>query len=166
MLKATVNGEFQFDLTEREGDYYVGEEKTVWDCRETAGRVYSILMGDKSFTAELLGKDAARKTVTLRVNGREYEVTLEGPLDQLLKTMGIRNGAARKANEIRAPMPGLVLKVLVIPGQAVRKGDPVLVLEAMKMENVFRAATDGVVKTVCVPEKTAVEKGQPLLVLE
>lgn len=166
MLRASVNGKFQFEITGGEGDYHIGGEKTEWDCRDAAGATYSILLDDRSYVAELLEKDDASKLFRVLVNGREYEVAVEEPLDQLLKTMGIRAGAAQRVNEIRAPMPGLVLKVLVTPGQAVKKGDPVLVLEAMKMENVFRAATAGVVKTVCISEKIAVEKGQVLLVLE
>jgi biotin carboxyl carrier protein len=63
-------------------------------------------------------------------------------------------------------MPGMVLKVLVTPGQAIQKGDPVLILEAMKMENVFKAAADAVVKEIKVSERTAVEKGEVLIVLE
>jgi biotin carboxyl carrier protein len=73
---------------------------------------------------------------------------------------------ARKVNDIKAPMPGLVLKVLVTPGQAIKKGDPVLILEAMKMENVFKATSDATVKEIKVAELTAVEKGEVLIVLE
>jgi biotin carboxyl carrier protein len=80
--------------------------------------------------------------------------------------MGIKDALTHKVNDIKSPMPGLVLKVLVAPGQAIRKGDPVLVLEAMKMENVFKSATDAVVKAIKVTPGTAVEKGEVLIVLE
>jgi biotin carboxyl carrier protein len=63
-------------------------------------------------------------------------------------------------------MPGLVLNVMVEPGQAVSKGDPLLILEAMKMENVLKAASDGVVKVVTVQKGVAVEKGFVLLEME
>jgi biotin carboxyl carrier protein len=63
-------------------------------------------------------------------------------------------------------MPGLILKILVTPGQAIKKGDPVLILEAMKMENVFKATVDAVVKEIKVAERTAVEKGEVLVILE
>jgi biotin carboxyl carrier protein len=63
-------------------------------------------------------------------------------------------------------MPGMVLRVLVTPGQALAQGDPVLVLEAMKMENVFKAPGEVTVKEVRVRENSAVEKGQVLIIFE
>ena len=69
----------------------------------------------------------------------------------------------QKVGDIKAPMPGMVLEVAVTVGQAVEKGDKVLILEAMKMENVIKAAGDGVVKAILVSKVTAVEKGQILI---
>ena len=63
-------------------------------------------------------------------------------------------------------MPGLVLNILVSPGQMVQKGDPLLILEAMKMENVLKAAGEGQVKAVKVQQGMAVDKGQLLLEME
>ena len=63
-------------------------------------------------------------------------------------------------------MPGLVLSILVEPGQAVQKGDVLLILEAMKMENVLKAAGDGTVKNIAVAKGAAVDKGQLLLEME
>jgi biotin carboxyl carrier protein len=63
-------------------------------------------------------------------------------------------------------MPGLVLNILVSPGQAVQKGDPLIILEAMKMENVIKAAGEGHIKAINVLKGAAVEKGQLLLELE
>jgi biotin carboxyl carrier protein len=110
--------------------------------------------------------DREAKTVTVMIDQQEYVVVIEEPIDQLLAEMGMKDALTRKVNDLRAPMPGLVLKVLVEPGQAIKKGDPVLILEAMKMENVFKAAVDAVVKEVRVKERTAVEKGEVLVILE
>jgi len=63
-------------------------------------------------------------------------------------------------------MPGMVLKVLVEPGQRINKGDGMLVLEAMKMENILKASVDATVKSIKVIERTAVEKGAILIELE
>ena len=63
-------------------------------------------------------------------------------------------------------MPGLVLKILVQPGDQVKKGEPLLVLEAMKMENVFKASDDVTIKEINVVEKQAVEKGNELINFE
>jgi biotin carboxyl carrier protein len=74
--------------------------------------------------------------------------------------------AAGKVNNLKAPMPGLVLRMNVKVGDTVKKGDALLVLEAMKMENVIKAAGDGVVKKITATEKTAVEKGAVLIEFE
>ncbi len=70
---------------------------------------------------------------------------------------------ANKINEIKAPMPGLVLDIRVAEGDAVKKGDTILVLEAMKMENSIKSPTDGLVKKISVKKGLAVEKNQVLI---
>jgi biotin carboxyl carrier protein len=74
--------------------------------------------------------------------------------------------AVKKISEIKSPMPGLVLDILVQPGDVIKKGDQVLVLEAMKMENIIKSQTDAVVKSVPIEKGVAVEKGQVLVKFE
>lgn len=69
----------------------------------------------------------------------------------------------KKVNHLKSPMPGLVLKVIAKVGDLVKQGEPLLVLEAMKMENVFKAPSDVVIKSIDVTEKQAVEKGELLI---
>ena len=73
------------------------------------------------------------------------------------------SGSAVKVNEIKAPMPGLVVKVLVEPQHEVKKGDPVLILEAMKMENIIKSPCDGVIKSINTSKGSAVEKNHTLI---
>jgi len=81
------------------------------------------------------------------------------------KLMGAKLGEG-KSDFLKAPMPGLVVKILVEAGQAVKKGDGLLIVEAMKMENELKASSDGKVKEVKVAEKEAVDKNQVLLEFE
>ena len=67
---------------------------------------------------------------------------------------------------VSAPMPGTVLKVLVTNGQAVKKGDVLLILEAMKMENEITAANDGTITSVCVSNGETVDSGKVLLTIK
>jgi len=165
MIKATVNGTGPFAIEAGTGISCNGQS-VEWSAVQLPAGNYSVLMDGRSYQAQVLKVDRDTKTVTLEIRQQVYEVTLEEPIDQLLAAMGIKDALAHKVNDIKAPMPGLVLKVLVEPGQAIRKGDPVLVLEAMKMENVFKAAADAVVKAIKVNPGTAVEKGEVLIVLE
>ncbi|MBK8500165.1 MAG: acetyl-CoA carboxylase biotin carboxyl carrier protein subunit [Flavobacteriales bacterium] len=79
-----------------------------------------------------------------------------------MHTLGL-DKALKKVVDLKAPMPGLVLNILVKPGDTVRKNDPVLVLEAMKMENVIKAPADAVVKAIAAEKGKPVEKGQLLI---
>ncbi|MBL7811956.1 MAG: acetyl-CoA carboxylase biotin carboxyl carrier protein subunit [Bacteroidetes bacterium] len=77
--------------------------------------------------------------------------------------MGLDQLTKPKAQTIKAPMPGLVLDVCTEPGMEVKKGDKVLVLEAMKMENIIKAQGDGIVGKVLVEKGQAVDKNQLLI---
>jgi biotin carboxyl carrier protein len=140
----------------------------------------------KSYKAALTGVPGTPLR-QLVVDGRQTEVSMEssGPgkwsvgfrgqrwetevLDE--RTLYIRSltgssGPQRGAPPLKAPMPGLVVRVLAEPGQQVSAGSGVIVLEAMKMENELRAAVTSVVKTVRVKAGEAVEKGQVLVDFE
>jgi biotin carboxyl carrier protein len=83
--------------------------------------------------------------------------------DLLLDKLGMSDAAASKVNELKAPMPGLIVDIRVETGQTVQKGDPLLVLEAMKMENILKAPGDGVVGAIKVGLRDNVTKGQVLI---
>jgi len=165
MIKAIVNGKSGFAVN-TDTKVTCNNQEVDWSAAKLPSGDYSIIMDGHSYQAQVLQVDRDTKTVILQVNQQQFEVVIEEPIDQLLASMGIKDAMARKVNDIKAPMPGLVLKVLVAPGQAIRKGDPVLILEAMKMENVFKSASDAIVKEIKVAERTAVEKGEVLIVLE
>ncbi len=97
------------------------------------------------------------------VGGAPVEVTVKTEADLLLERFGLDAGDAGAEREIKAPMPGLVLRVLVQPGDAVREGQGVVVLEAMKMENELTAPASGTVAAVHAADGDAVSKGQLLI---
>ncbi|HEY9262716.1 biotin/lipoyl-containing protein [Chitinophaga sp.] len=165
MIKAIVNGKSTFAVN-KDTKLTCNDQEVDWSAVQLPSGDYSIIMDGKSYQAQVLRIDRETKTVVLQVNQQQFEVAIEEPIDQLLASMGIKDAMTKKVNDIKAPMPGLVLKVLVTVGQAIHKGDPVLILEAMKMENVFKATSDAIVKEIKVAERTAVEKGEVLIVLE
>lgn len=111
-------------------------------------------------------KDGEDGQVRVRIGPRLYSVEVQDERDRLMATLGIGAGAGAVVPELKAPMPGMVLNLLVEPGQEVAKGDPVIVLEAMKMENVIKAPGDARVKALNVATGTAVEKGHLLITFE
>lgn len=167
MLHLTVNDRDTYDLQPgATGNWQLSGDETPLSIVEVENGSFSILRDGKSYTALVDGIDREAKTVTLRINNVPYTVAIEEPLDRLLKSMGLDKAAGGKAEAVKAPMPGMILRVLVEPGQEVAKGDGLLVLEAMKMENVLKATAPGRVKAVLAVEKTAVEKGTVLIEME
>ena len=135
----------------------------AWDIAVLGESRYHVLYRGKSYNAELVNADYATKTFVLSINGQRLELRAQDRFDQLLERMGLSSASATKVNDLKAPMPGLIVDIRVQPGQTVQKGDPLLVLEAMKMENILKAPADGVVGSVKVDLRANVNKGQVLI---
>ncbi len=116
---------------------------------------------NKVFDIQVVSYDD--KNIKVLVNGKPADIEIESDLDILLAKMGIAKKSRKGAKELKAPMPGLVKKILVRPGEEVKKNTPLLILEAMKMENIIKAAGDGKVKEILVNEGEAVEKNTLLI---
>ena len=100
------------------------------------------------------------------MQGMEIPVVVEDyNLAQMRKTAGI-SSAGQVDKSFRAPMPGLVLEARVEPGQKVKAGQPLVVIEAMKMENILKAKGPATVKSINVAPKQSVEKGDVLIEFE
>ena len=102
-------------------------------------------------------------TTRVWVDGTPVEVQVRTEADLLLERFGLDAGDASAEREVRAPMPGLVLRMLVAPGDAVEAGQGVAVLEAMKMENELTAPAAGTVAQVHAAVGDAVAKGDLLV---
>ena len=166
MLQLTVNDKNTFSITSADGSMVIDNVPVSWDASMQPNGLVSVLYNDKSYTAIIETIDRKNKEVSLRVNGQLYRTTIKEPIDLLLTNMGINLSATHKAEPVKAPMPGMVLKILVTPGQQINKGDGLIILEAMKMENILKATGPATVKTIKVSERTAVEKGAVLIEME
>lgn len=142
------------------------EEAQALDLVPNGTNAFHLLENGRAYQAELLEADYAKRTYTFRIDGAKYIVAISDYYERLVTKLGLTTAASQKMNTVKAPMPGLVISVLVEPGQTVQKGDPLLILEAMKMENVLKAAGDGVVKSVAAHNGHPVEKGFVLLEFE
>lgn len=162
MLKVTIdNNELVFD--EKAGVATLNGKALNADVLKLDRGRYHVLIEDRSFTIELLNKSENSKSQVLLVNGKKHTLNLSDQYDALLKQLGMDKMLGSKINVLKAPMPGLVLQVPVAEGQEIKKGDTLLVLEAMKMENSIKAAGDGRIKKINVTVKQAVEKNQVLI---
>lgn len=145
--------------------YFTKTDLETLDLVATALTEFSALKDHQSVNARLVNANLLNKTFTIETGGEIFEVTIKDALDQQLEQMGFGTAAGKQVKEIKAPMPGLVLEIGVTDGQAVKEGDRILILEAMKMENSILIHTDAIIKKVNVKAGQAVEKGQVLVEL-
>ena len=141
----------------------VNQQAITWDLKWMGDRKIHLFQGARSVEAELLNLDLEAKTVQIRLGHKTTKLQMKDRFDLLLEQMGMNTTGAGSLKEIKAPMPGLILDLKVAPGDQVKKGDVLLILEAMKMENSIKSPGDGVVKEVKVSLKQSVEKNQILI---
>lgn len=153
-----VNQETQFDISQ--------EQVEGLDSIQLSENKFQVLKENLSYQTEIINQDYISRKYIIQVNHTDYEVEITTELDRLIKELGFEVGASKKVNDIKAPMPGLILSIEVSAGQEVQEGDRLLILEAMKMENSFNSPRAGIIKSVVVNQGDAVDKGQLLIEFE
>ena len=144
----------------------IGDQSFDGDLIQLGPNQWHLIQNNRSYRIEVVRFEPDEKEFSLMINGVTISGEIKDKYDLLLQKMGLSNLMAAAVNEVKAPMPGLVLDIITEEGAEVSKGDSLLVLEAMKMENVLKSPTDGVVKSISVKPGEAVEKNQVLIEFE
>ena len=152
-MKGVVNNCFDFDFA----------DDLDWDIVMVKKGQFHIIYNNLSYVADVVSHDQKTKTFEIQINNNVYRVLIKDRFDDLLLGLGISLTAREKENDVKAPMPGRVVEVFVKEGQVVKKGDSLIVLEAMKMENIIKSSRDGVLKNIAVVSGESVEKNTVLL---
>jgi biotin carboxyl carrier protein len=141
----------------------VNQNTLAWDLKWIDDRKIHLIRGSESLEAELVSLDRETKCLQIRLGHRTASLQLKDRFDLLLEQMGMSAAGSGAVKDIKAPMPGLILDLKVKTGDEVKKGDVVLILEAMKMENIIKSPGDGIIKDVKVALRQSVEKNQILI---
>lgn len=165
MLKAIINDQ-TFEISDEKGAISVNNQPFSWDLRDISENHFHIIKENQSYNAELVEANYAEKIFKLKINGTIHTINLKNRTDLLLEKMGMSSAASAKLNNLKAPMPGLIYEMKVKVGDEVKKGDVLLILVAMKMENAIKAAGDGIVKSIKTNTGDSVEKGQLIMEFE
>jgi len=166
MFKIKANDKFEYEVESKANELTLNGDVFLTDMVKVDANRYHILHNQQSYNVEVVSLEHAEKTATIKVNGNTYQLKAKDQFDALLEQLGMANLNSNKISDIKAPMPGLVLKVLVSEGDEVKKGDNLFVLEAMKMENIIKAPADATVKTIKIQPTDKVEKGQLLILFK
>ena len=153
-----------YDITFQNGALLIDGEPVTYAFDPVDGAYFTLLVDGQSMPFVLEQTPEGSYLVTLA--GRQVNVLVKDEKALLLERFGLNEASGAADREVHAPMPGLVLNVMVTPGQHVQPGDGLLVLEAMKMENELRAHVDGIVKSLHVAPGDAVSKNALLLEFE
>ena len=142
------------------------EDLEAADIISKSATEFNLIFNQRPVTGKVHECDMSGKKLRVEVEGEIFDVEIKDRLDQMLEKMALTTGGLNLIQHIKAPMPGLVLQVAVKEGQDVKKGEPVLILEAMKMENSIMLQSDAKIKKIYVNDGESVDKGQVLIELE
>ena len=158
MYKIKVNNSHSFDITK--------EAMETLDAIQTSLDNYHILEDNTTIKASIIKSEFNKKLYSVKVNNSVYNVDVNDALDQQIEALGFEIGASKQVNDIKAPMPGLILEISVNEAQEVKENDALLILEAMKMENVINSPRDGIIKSISVKQGETVDKNSLLITFE
>jgi len=154
------NQEFEIEIVD-DRHIRIGDRLLQVDFESVSGQpVFSLILDGKSYESFVYQGDEDWEVL---IRGRQYQVKIEDEREKRLKAAA--GGGAVEGGEfhLKAPMPGLVVAILLEEGQEVKKGQVMLILESMKMQNELKAPRDGITGRVRVKAGESVEQRQTLL---
>lgn len=161
MYQVIINEKTKIESEKIKNDLMVNGEALDLDLQQIDENIYHVIYKGKSINLEI--RQEEDKKFSAKINGKNVSMEIKDKLDLLLEKLGFNLEDANKMQTIKAPMPGLIVEVKVQKGDEVKKGDQLLILEAMKMENVIKSPGEGVVKSVLVEKGDGVEKNHVLI---
>lgn len=158
---ATLDGE-SFELERRDGSVVIDGRELPFELAPLGPGEGHARMGTRGFHVHARPIEGGWR---VRIDGRELDIAIEDARARYIREL-TGAGGGEESRDLRAPMPGLVVKVLVEPGQVVAAGEALVVVEAMKMENELRSEADGTVSVVEVTTGQKVDRDDVLVRFE
>ncbi len=165
MIKVQVNDEAPVLIEKvKSSSVLIGGKEVPFDIIKSNDNQYHILIDGKSYIFDLRkNKDRSSKVLFISLKGINYQIKIIEEIDDLLEKMGIGEASSGEIKEVKAPMPGVILEIKTNGNSRIKKGDPLVVLEAMKMENIIKSPIDGIIATIKVKKGDKVEKNSVLV---
>ncbi|WP_170147960.1 acetyl-CoA carboxylase biotin carboxyl carrier protein subunit [Marinoscillum furvescens] len=160
-LKISVNNDHLFEVKDRNGTLLVNESSIDYSLKQVAKDEFVLHYNQKAYQINVLNDAGAE--LELSINGAPVHLEIKDHITQILEELGMDVSEGAQVNEITAPMPGGIIDINVKAGDTVHEGDALLILEAMKMENIIKSPVAGTIAEVHVGKGDNVEKNQLLI---
>ena len=154
----------ELEIFEEDGEFKIGDEQRAYSFHQQKNGRYLLRIGTSLYKIDNVEYDD--QTVTFSINGEWCKVDVRDEQDLLLDRLGFKRPSEIGEGELNAPMPGKILEVMVNEGDEVELGDPVAILEAMKMENELKAPVSGTVTSIAVQKGDSLDKNDLILEIE
>lgn len=156
--------DFQYDSLYKNEKHslFLAETEQDFDIESLGNGRYSLIKDNQSYLLHLISKDGIYH---VHLNGAHFEVEVEDERMRRVKELVQSNVSGPAELLVKAPIPGVIVQLNVEEGNTITKGQPLLILEAMKMENVIKASCDCKIEQILVSEKEAVQQNQGLIKL-
>ncbi len=164
--------EFVVTLNEKKKNVSVSGNSKIWidgkeyECEliHLNSSTYLLKLNNQVF--EITADSNEQHKFSILIEGEHFEAVIRTSLQEKANKLLEQKFSVHHKTEVKAPMPGMILKIKKKSGEKIIQGETVMILEAMKMENDLRAVQSGEIKELFVKEGTAVEKGAPLFIIE
>lgn len=160
-LKVVVNQKDEFDISEKDEGVFLNDQLQDYSLKKITPDHFLVYQDHKVYDLKILSRN--HPNLSVNINGQTIDLTVKDHISQILERLGMDLDDQEVIAGINAPMPGAILEVVVKVGDEVKKGDKLIILEAMKMENVIKSPVDATISAVNVAPGDNVEKNHPLL---
>lgn len=160
-LNINITPENTFSVEQKKDEVLLNGVKQAYDLKQLGAQRFLLQRGSQNY--EVYIQEKTQNNLILSVNGHHINLEVKDHIQQILERLGMDTLSTEVISGINAPMPGSILEVSVKEGDTIKQGDKLIILEAMKMENVIKSPIDGVVDKVLVTKGENVEKNQPLI---
>lgn len=164
MVEIQINEGQKITLEKVGADLLINGQKSEQEVVQIDKRTFKVFSKTKIFNVEVGQIEDGE--ISLTIDGKPIPVSSQSHIDQVLEKLGMNTMTTSSISDIKAPMPGTILSLDIEVGNQVSKGDTILILEAMKMENVIKSPGDGIITSILVKQGDNVEKNQLLISLE
>ena len=164
MIEVKVGDSKKINISHNKDEIFIDDQLFDGEIVKINEDSYKVYRGNEIFRIDVVERQG--KEMKLKVNDYLLDISVTDHIDQILDKLGMNVATSTVVKDVKAPMPGSILNILVEERTEVNRGDQLLVLEAMKMENVIKSPREGKVSKVHVSEKQNVEKNQVLISFE